>query len=129
MGVVSWHEMAVRDLRNCSNEPGVRAQLLALAERQLRHPPVQGPDEGLAAQYDRGYAYRRAVPRDAPTVDEDLAGLLSRGQDGFPFGDYFFVYRPLTPSEAQAMAREGERASLIVMRLLRCSDLVGLLPP
>lgn len=126
MGVIAWDDMAKQDLRDATDESAVRREFLDLAESELRYPPNQGTDEGFAVQYDMGFAYRRALRRETPSTATDLTADLAAVDDGgFPYGDYFYVYRPLNEGEARAMGQRGQAARLIVKRLLHNSAMDG----
>ena len=129
MGVVAWDEMAVQDLRDATNEPAIRQEFFDIAETELRYPPVLSADEGLLVEYNHGFAYRRALRRATPSRLVDLtANPIDVDGAGFPYGRYYFVYRPLTDREAREMGNRGQGGRLKIQRLLHDSAMVGQLP-
>ncbi|MEU5397329.1 hypothetical protein [Streptomyces tibetensis] len=126
MGIIAWSDMASRDLRDASNDPAVRFEFLDLAEKELRYPPLAGPDEGFTVQYDRGFAYRRALRRSAPARSADLRSDPDEvDQDPFPFGDYYYVYRRPMTGETVSLGQRGQAARLHIARLLHLSQMLS----
>ncbi|MEV8550203.1 hypothetical protein AB0L04_10300 [Streptomyces glaucescens] len=126
MVVASWDDMATQDLLDATDDPATRREFLDLAETELRYPPILNSDEGFVVQYDRGYAYRRALRRHAPSRAADLnADPAIVDGDGFPYGDYYYVYRKVSPEEFEKLSERGETAQLLVRRLLHISAMVA----
>lgn len=146
MGIIAWGRMALQDLREASDSQAVRHVFLARAETELRYPlPRSTHDEGHLPEPNHEFAYRRALPRSAPTVSVDLAtdpNDVDAGDedrlsffayeddlDNFPFGDWYYVYRPPTEDEVVQLGERGKAARLLVARLLHVSELIGQLKP
>ena len=145
MGIIGWDPMALQDLRETSDSPAVRRAFLTLAEDELRYPLRKSThDEGYLREYNQGFAYRRALPRAAPTISVDLTtdpnDVDADDEDGsvffafqddliFPFGDWYYVYRPPRKGQVVQMGERGQAAQLIVARLLHVSELIGQLKP
>jgi hypothetical protein len=129
MGVIAWDEMAVQDLQVAATNSTVMWELLDLPETELRYPPEQGADEGFTIQYDQGFAYRRAVRRSAPSMAADLAASPATvPSGGFPYWDFFYLYRRLNEPEWRAMGgQRGSTARLMIVRLLKTAALERLL--
>ncbi|MEH0517335.1 hypothetical protein QBC31_43015 [Streptomyces sp. B21-079] len=126
MGIIGWDPMALQDLRDAAETSTILRELLDLAETELRYPPIQSDDEGFLAQYDRGFAYRRALRRAAPSRGADSTTDPSDvDADDFYFGDLYYVYRPAQGWESTQMGQRGEPVRLIVARLLHVSALAG----
>ncbi|MGW6880817.1 hypothetical protein ACWGEU_11215 [Streptomyces goshikiensis] len=126
-GIVSWDDMAQQDLREASAERTVRREFLDLAASELRYPPSRPPDEGFAVQYDRGFAYRRALRRNGPSLADDLTAdpnaVDSADQNGFRYGDYYYMYRLPTGWEVGDLGTRGRATQLVVARLLHISQM------
>ncbi|KAB1144470.1 hypothetical protein F7R91_21895 [Streptomyces luteolifulvus] len=131
MAVVDWDDMAEQDLHEATDDPDVRREFMDLAETELRYPPhTQNSDEGFAVQYNRGYAYRRALRRHTPTRSADLAGDPAVIDDGgFPYGTYLYIYRPPTKSDLERLNAANRKPKLVVRRLLHEGRLAAELGP
>lgn len=110
-GVVSWHAIALAELEGLLaghpsavgvDQLAIYVEFMDLAEKELRYPPAaQSSDEGWVLPYDNGMARRRALRRTAPPMDADLVSVAAV-DEGFPYGDYYYLYRQPKPGEAPA---------------------------
>jgi hypothetical protein len=119
MGAVQWARDAREDLRQIP-DTFVCAEILDLADRELRTPDSSQPGfEGRAADNPQIF-YRRAMPL------ADLEAFLSWDLDdkdeyGNQACDYVLVYRHLTLNEAikfKLHVRKGENPPFVVLRVL-----------
>ena len=118
MGIVKWSRDAREDLRQIP-DTFVWAEILDLAERELRSPDTAPGFEGRAAG-DPNIFYRRAISR--ADLDDFLAwDLDDRDEDGNQSCDYILVYRYLTLNEVikfkLALGR-GRIPPFVVLRVL-----------
>jgi hypothetical protein len=128
MGTIWWGRLADRDLKGIYDR-GVIAELMDLAERELRYPPRGNhqADEGWVPEYP-GVAYRRGALRAAADGGQDLADDQEE-QATYRACDYYLVYRQPRPKDAWQTSRGGGAVRLVVIRLLHITEMALLLRP
>ncbi|MDQ1018316.1 hypothetical protein [Streptomyces afghaniensis] len=121
---VYWTETASNDLADVVRTPHQHAYLLQLARRELRFPPLAGPDEDWVPWDHQAMAWRRAI-------EHSIAELVGQGFGSDPyegmeeFGKYYYIYRKPKSKEVSQASRDGIRPDLSVARFLTIDQWIG----
>lgn len=123
---VDWSSRADHDLAHAFPRAEDRRAIKELAEAELEYPPNPArTDEGYVA-FRHPLAFRRALPRGAPTLQDDLQGDLERvDPEGPGYGEYLYVYRPWVKADAGGLPLRHGTPEIYITRFLGNEELAG----